>query len=121
MVLAIVVTIMTASCKPTTGHARAVFATTHTCPANRVVATQRDDLSAHDVLFGSSRPPREVATDPARLAMWRQQQAKSQASVNNRYRVFEVLGCNIHVLSACHRMKSSVSCSERDMPAGGAK
>ena len=85
MALAIGVAILTASCKPTTGDARAVFATTHMCPADRVVATKRDDLNAHDVIFGSSSPPREVATDPARLAMWRQQQAKSQASLNSRH------------------------------------
>ncbi len=112
---------MVTSCKPTMDDARAEFVQAHTCPADRVEVTERKDLKGYDVIFGKSSPPADIAHDPERRLMWQKNQDESEARWNGRTYVFELRGCKHHVLSACKRMKSSVSCSERDVPADQTK
>lgn len=72
------------------------FANAFMCPRDRVVVTARPDIPPHAVM-GSATPPAEIAADPQRLAMWRQQQVQKDAGRG----VYDVQGCGHEARYVC--------------------
>jgi predicted small secreted protein len=115
-------------CWPTEGAARDAFVQQHSCPADRVVAHRRDDVKAYDVIYRDDKPipPANIAKDPERLALWQKAHDRSglEANINRGNWVYEVQGCNIHVLSVCHQVQKHIfntSCHEYPLPSGANK
>ncbi len=99
-----------------TAEARARFVEETSCPSDRVSVTERPDLD-HETLvrdFGSgSRPPADVAADPARLRIWRNTQRAESLNHRVGFRVFEFMGCGaVKSLYACYRWHGGVSCEQ---------
>ncbi len=78
-----------------TDDAKEYFSAENTCPLERVEARERTDLK--DSTFRTTAPPKDVAADPGRLAMWHEQ----QASRDRVYRIVQVRGCDKHVVYEC--------------------
>jgi hypothetical protein len=89
---------------------------------------RRTDVNTWDLVHGHRdrpAPPDEVAKDPARLALWEEEQREHEASWNSSYEVFEARGCEHQVLQYCDHPSDQngtslglVSCSEGDYPPG---
>ncbi len=95
------------------------FTTKFSCPKDRVKVVPRSDLKAFDITFGTrAPPPADVASDPARLAIWQKKQDDTEASWNAGTPVFEVTGCDKDVIFTCGRAQkhastsSGIMCSE---------
>ncbi len=92
-------TLMLAGCASLADGARDHFVKALSCPADRVTVKARPDLGYGDLLPAppAAAPPAEVAADPERLALWKEQQARAKAdrraNADARYDVFEVSGC----------------------------
>lgn len=81
--------------------AREEFSKAYTCPKERVTVTARPDLKAYDLMVGSrSKPPREVAADPGRLAEWQKRERKLEEDYN-RQSIFQATGCDHEETYAC--------------------
>jgi hypothetical protein len=99
LLAAIVVPVVLAGCASLEEGARDHFVRALACPAERVTVKARPDLRYGDLIGAptASAPPAEVAADPERLALWKEQRARAQAdgraNANARYDVFEVSGC----------------------------
>ena len=91
------------------------FSSRYTCPRDRVAAFERLDLHSGDLASQPiATPPKDIAADPGRLAMWQASQPKRVT--DNGDAVIDLEGCGHHVQWACHQGKSSVSCTyERDV------
>jgi len=92
------------------GVAKDKFVSEMTCPADRVTATRRKDLSARDLAPKYTPPtqPSDVASDPARLDLWNSQHPAPR--INDGLQVIELEGCGHHVLWACERGKKLLHC-----------
>ncbi len=112
--------------------AREEFSRIHLCPIDRVEVRRRADLTPWDLhvaKWGGSRPPDEVARDPERLALWKEQERARQERENEDAEVFEVRGCGRQVLWSCDHPTVAggevyigmVSCTEGPNPAGAQK
>jgi hypothetical protein len=99
----VAITLAVGACKSgAMDSAKEDFAKKYTCPEDRVEARIREDVTATQVYNRKpSTPPAEVASDPARLALWRKQQSDSAARDNDGHHVVEVRGCGHHELDAC--------------------
>jgi hypothetical protein len=83
--------------------AGAKFATDHSCPLERVTAQRTQN---------PAQPPPEIAADPARLAMWNQQQAQLP-----RTHYVAVQGCNTASTYMCvHGTGEAPACVEWSDP-----
>ncbi len=88
--------------KPLDVGAREQFSQQFSCPGDRIQVRARPDVKPFDVYFGErSRPPDEVARDPARLAIWEKGERERAESWNDEYEVFEVRGCGHEVIFDC--------------------
>jgi hypothetical protein len=94
-----------------TGAAQDTFARRQSCPADRVIATRRADVQPSGA--APSAMPADVEADPERRELWlaSERERRDRAS---RVRVYEVEGCGVSRLYACHinQRVSSVYCSE---------
>jgi hypothetical protein len=87
--------------------AREAFARKHSCPEDRVIVQQRDDVNPAEIVpgFEGEEPPPEVAADPDRLAKWKQdveeKRAKAEDAVSS-LAVFEVSGCDTSMVMLCN-------------------
>jgi len=109
-----------AGCQSLESGAREDFSSANTCPLERVEARKRTDLRPSD-LKGQKTPSKEIAADPDRLRMWRDEQATLAAQANDGHEVIEVRGCGHTELDDCHRSsKGSIFCFSRDYPPGAA-
>jgi hypothetical protein len=95
--------------------ARETFSKDKSCPLERVSAVARPELSSYDLTFGAQTPPREIAADPARLAMWKAEQEKTRAGWDDKMSVFEVGGCGEKKYYSCVAGKR-ISCSPMTAP-----
>jgi serine/threonine protein kinase len=93
------------------------FSKRFACPLSRIDAHVRTDLHSYDLVSQpTSTPPKDVAADPARLAVWNANQPKP--AKDNGDDIIELSGCDHHMLWSCHRGKSLISCgNERELPA----
>jgi serine/threonine protein kinase len=95
------------------------FSKRYVCPLDRVQSTPRPDINVVGFEYPKQSPPRDIAADPARVAVWQANQPKPRDTGDE---IFEVQGCGQHLLWACHRGKSSISCSyERDLAQSASK
>jgi hypothetical protein len=76
-----------------------LFAGVNGCPAGSVVATQRRDVPARALLEGAE-PTAEVASNPARLALWQRQLEQARAEAD-KHTVFDVAGCGVRDRYVC--------------------
>lgn len=89
--------------------AREQFATTYSCPEDRVEVKSREDLKWGALVLGARNkeaPPAEIAQDPGRLAKWQSDQeekSKSLDSLSDKVDVYQVTGCGHDVLMGCWR------------------
>src|SRR6185312_3732055 len=92
------------------GAAKDKFVSEMTCPADRVTAKPRTDLSARDLAprYTPPTPPADVASDPARLDLWNAQHPPPR--IDESLQVIELEGCGHHVLWACRRGKKILRC-----------
>lgn len=94
---------------------------TFSCPKDRVVVTPRSDLKPFDLLVGArAAPPADVAADPGRLGVWKQQQQKVEGDYN-RQSVLETRGCDQHIFYVCSIAEGShqsqvVACRKAEHP-----
>lgn len=104
---ALLLLLLIAGCASLEDGARDHFVTALSCPADRVLVKARPDLGYGDLLpaLAASKPPDEVAADPERLALWKEQQtsalATRRANADATYDVFEVSGCGRTVRLGC--------------------
>jgi hypothetical protein len=101
------------------------FSNQFSCPKAGVELRPRPEIDAYELIFGKpSKPPADVARDPARMAMWQKKQDDSHATWNATETVFELRGCGHQTLYTCTRAgksgghSGSVMCSDRDYPPG---
>lgn len=83
LTLGAVAAVLTSACSPYLGLARGQFVRDYSCPADQVVV----GLAPKVAPVGAS-PPAEVAANPQRLAIWReeaQREATRQAEDQKRY------------------------------------
>ena len=100
--------------------AKQKFSADFSCPADRVTAKLRADLNSMEFRFGPQakpEPPAEIKGDPARLALWEEQQKKDQAAtdrVNELDKVIEVTGCDKTAFYICYvnNKKNVASCTQ---------
>jgi hypothetical protein len=93
--LAALVGLLLASCA-NSSVARDTFASSHTCPSDRVSVTPRPDLWR----FSFVSPKPDVAADPERLRVWQERQKKAAADALPCV-VFEMDGCGQSQLLCC--------------------
>jgi len=97
------------------------FSKSNSCPLDRVEVRARTDIKPSDVMY-KAPPPKDVAADPARLAMWQKQQNDNAQHDDSGYSMMEAKGCDKTSLLRCHRMKSGdVMCMSAKYPDGVAK
>ncbi len=100
-----------AGCSKETG-AREKFSQEFTCPEDQVEVRERKELKP-SMLRVKSPPPPEIASDPARLRLYKEQQAESDEGADTLGDIFEARGCDKQSLYAC-RIRSNktfgVSC-----------
>lgn len=120
--LFVIAAVFLSACQSLTDGAREQVSKAIACPLDRVTAKERPDLDAWQLRMGNvpelPAPP-DVAADPQRLAMWKeQQQAKLARPSGYRGVVIEVSACGSTLMMDCFRKnkvrwgESSVSCSE---------
>jgi hypothetical protein len=92
------------SCTALPGRTREEFSRMYSCPLDSVANKARPDVQAADFEKPATPPP-EVASDPARLAVWKANQPQPWS-----VEFFELTGCGHHVLWGC-KLPSSKSSS----------
>jgi serine/threonine protein kinase len=89
------------------------FSKRYVCPLDRVQSVARPDINVVGFEYPKQAPPRDIAGDPARVAVWQSNQPKPRDTGDE---IFELTGCGQHVLWACRRGKTLISCGyERDL------
>ncbi len=82
-------------CTALPGQTREEFSQVYSCPMGSITSKERDDVQATEFVKPKA-PPADVATDPARLEVW-----KSNQSQPWDVHFFELTGCGHHVLWGC--------------------
>lgn len=110
---------LTAACTSLSDGAKEEFSRGETCPVSDVVSMTRPDLHPSD-FRAPSKPPADVAADPARLKMWNDKEAESKRTTDAWDDIVELRGCGKTVFYACHRFKSgnTFMCSTLEPPQG---
>jgi hypothetical protein len=94
------------------GPAREELGRAHSCPTDRIEIKKRSDVrwSAVSWTPPDEAPSPEVQADPARLAKWKEDQAKTHAPLVkalDAHDVFEVHGCGHDSFVGCIRPAKS--------------
>lgn len=98
LLLLLVVMVSGVGCKSLKTGAKEEFSAHFSCPEDRITVSERP----YSAIAGNSpSPPREVASDPERLAIWKKQQDEKAAALARNYEAFEVEGCGRKVLYRC--------------------
>jgi len=87
-------------CQSVADGAREDFSSENTCPLERVEARERSDVKPSQ-LRRKVDPPRDIATDPGRLKLWQDRQAKKYAYDDESHYIVEVRGCDKHDFYEC--------------------
>ncbi len=120
----LVVAVCLGACQSLSEGARSDFATSFTCPLDRVEVRSRPELHPSD-WFEPRRPPSEVASDSARLRMWQDEQERLRTIEDKYHSIYEARGCGHQALYECGRSTRGSSrswiCRERLYRAGVAR
>jgi hypothetical protein len=121
--MALVAAMTFLGCESLEDNARNDFAKEYSCPPTRVEIRTRNDPDQETLLSGKAPdPPKEIAHDPGRLAIWKKEQAERRSY--NYGTIYEVRGCGHGKLYACSRStgkshgSTSSLCLGHDYPAG---
>lgn len=92
-----------AGCQSLTEGAKETFSQENMCPLDRVEARERPELTSASVKPPGppAVPPPEIAADPARLKMWRDQRAEAAARRDLGHHYAQARGCGKTVLYDC--------------------
>jgi hypothetical protein len=94
------------------------FVHENTCPADRVEMIGRSDIKGSQ-LETHKPPPKEIADDPGRYALWKkeddQKRADEDSGGNYGVDVYELRGCGKTALYKC---SSKPSCRDAKFPEG---
>lgn len=109
-----------ASCTSKETRARENFSKSYSCPLGDVTATEHEELSAWDLTFGELKPLPDIASDPARVAMWQAEHDRKRKENDANTTVFVAKGCNQKKYYGCSRSNakqgSNVSCTPMVAP-----
>lgn len=100
-----VVLVFLCACQSVTDGAKESFSSEKTCPLARVEARERPELKPSQ--FDKSDPPPDVAADPGRLQMWRDEHKATADKDDMLGQIVEVRGCDKHVFYNCVHPTSS--------------
>jgi hypothetical protein len=115
--LVVVAGALSAACSSYETVAREKFSSDRSCPLAGITAVEHPELSAHELIFGTSKPPPEIAADPARRAIWQEKENEGKARWDSSTKVFVVEGCKEKSYYTCSAGgKSGRSCSSRSSP-----
>ena len=87
--------------------ARETFSRDHSCPLDGITVTKRTDLSVHELTFGKSKPPADIAKDPERLLIWKKNQDENKKKWDAMSNLFFLTGCNVKSFYTCSRNNKS--------------
>jgi len=105
--LALIAAVMLVACNSDETMARESFARQFTCPNERITVTPRKDLVAVDLTFRPEAPPKDIAADPGRLAIWQKEEARRAAEYEGKS-VIQARGCEHEVFYICGQLRVSV-------------
>lgn len=114
--LAIAIAIASTGCKSKQQLARESFAKDHSCPLAEVLASEHTELSSYDLTFGKLEPPADIAADPTRVALWREENERKRKLVDASSTVFLGEGCNQQKYYACSRSDAKQGSNLRCSP-----
>ncbi|HEY1692675.1 MAG TPA: serine/threonine-protein kinase [Polyangiaceae bacterium] len=107
-VFAIVIAVFVLTRPDLVAGAKAEFSKRYTCPLSRVELRERPDIDVATFEAPPARtPPKDIAADPGRLAVWKANQPKPR---DNGDTIFEMTGCGHHLLWGCRRGQKLMSC-----------
>ena len=105
-----------AGCQSKESGAREKFSQEFTCPEDRVEVRERKDLTPSKLRVQVPPPP-EIASDPARLAQYKEREAENNKNADTFGDIYEARGCNKQSLYACRiRTNKSVGVSCTSQP-----
>jgi hypothetical protein len=112
------------ACQSLGDGAKEQFSKDFSCPTERVLTRDRNDL--HPSSFTSPspmpKPPADVAADPARLAVWQQNHRQDPTAYDSYSDIEEARGCDRQAFYECHHPQkhaNRASCSRvSTVPAG---
>jgi hypothetical protein len=81
--------------------AQTVFSQVNVCPLDQVRVTPRPDIAPHTLLGTTATPPAEIASDPARLQMWRGMMAQQSATIDLSGQTYQITGCGKQAYYVC--------------------
>lgn len=94
--------LLASGCKTLKKGAIEEHAKTYSCPEAQIQARERTDLDAYTLTFGASaEPSAEIKSDPARYAVWKQNEAEKRAQWNSGGDLLEATGCGHSVVYYC--------------------
>ena len=105
--LALIAAVCLVACRSDETIARDLFAARFTCPNERITVAPRKDLRAVDLAIRPEDPPKDIAADPGRLALWQQEQARRAADYDGKS-VMQARGCDHEVFYICGQLRVSV-------------
>ncbi len=70
------------ACKSKQQLARESFAKDHSCALAEVIASEHTELSSCELTVGKLEPPADIASDPARVARWREENERKRKLVD---------------------------------------
>jgi len=100
-------------CRSNETMARENFARAFTCPEDRITVTLHKELAAVDLAVRPAIPPKEIAADPGRLALWKEEAAHGAAEYE-RDAVVEARGCGHAVFYICGDLRVSVGATRSE-------
>jgi hypothetical protein len=123
VLVALVAAATSLGCESLDDQARDEFAREFSCPMSRVEVRPRPDIDGYAAVHGAApAPPKDIAKDPGRLAVWQKEQDDRRS--HDYGTVYEVRGCAHGKLYTCsrsvgasHSSQSSL-CSGHDYPSG---
>jgi hypothetical protein len=121
--IALVAVAASLGCESLDDMARDDFAREFSCPMNRVEVRPRTDIEGYTLVHGPRpAPPKDIANDPGRLAVWQKDQDERRS--HDFGTMYEVRGCSHGKLYLCSRSvgashgSQSSLCSGYSYPAG---
>lgn len=105
--VALIAAVCVVGCRSNETIARESFARELSCPDERITVTPRKDLVGADLAIRPEAPPKDIAADPGRLAIWQKEEARRLADYEGTS-VMQARGCDRELLYICGDLKVSV-------------
>jgi hypothetical protein len=102
--IALVSITLLVACRSDDSIVKQQFSHRFTCPEDQITTTVRTDLSPVSLMTRAKPPPKDVAADPARLALWNKEQAQDGSEYEGKA-VLQARGCNYELYFVCGQLK----------------